>query len=321
MNSDMKCSIVQDLLPNYIEKLTSEETNIALAAHLAVCEECKLVLDQMSTEVEDIHRAPKAELKFFKKIKKTRLLAAAISIILALILSYGLYAMEFMHSLDKGDLSSAITDYLAPFNKGIEAYVLETKEMQHGRLIVSFKNLQNESVNGIAGFIKGFNGKYRIVKITTDSSAYTSVVAPYGWEVISGERLIIVSGYNLSKEINEYGLVYSAYTEPGTMSDTRVNRTLKFQVPNLQFLEVLSEEELHERLLAEEEQELYNYLITDVSFYNEDGKDITKAYQLPENEIQSESSTTTSMELGLVYFLMFLVLGFGGILVRYFMTD
>jgi len=66
---------------------------------------------------------------------------------------------------------------------------------------------------------------------------------------------------------------------------------------------------------------LYNYLITDVSFYNEDGEDITEAYQLPENEIQSESSTTASAELGLVYFLMFLVLGFGGIMVRYFLTD
>lgn len=321
MKSDLKCSIAQDLLPNYIEKLTSEETNMELEAHLLVCEECKLVLNQMAAEIKDIHKAPKAELKFFSKIKRTRLFAAAISILLALILSYGIYAMEFTYSLDKGDLSNAITDYLVPFDKGIEAYVLEIKEMQHGRLLVSFKNRQNESVNGIAGFIKGFNGKYRIAKTTTESSAYTSVVESYGWEVVTGERLVVVSGYNLSKEINEYGLVYTAYTEPGTMSDDRVNRTLKFQVPNLQFLEVFSEEELHERLLAEEEQELYNYIITDISFYNEDGEDITKAYQLPENEIQSESSTTASAELGMVYFLMFLVLGFGGIMVRYFITD
>ena len=35
------CKIVQDLLPNYIEKLTSDETNIFIEKHLKECEDCK----------------------------------------------------------------------------------------------------------------------------------------------------------------------------------------------------------------------------------------------------------------------------------------
>lgn len=317
---EIKCSIVQDLLPNYIEKLTSEDTNKVMEEHLSVCEECKKTYNQMIAEVGEIDKASKTELKFFKKIKKTRLFAAAISIILTLILSYSLYAMEFKYSTDKGELSNAITEYLAPLNKNIDAYVLETKEME-GRLIVSFKNQMNENVNGIAEFIKGFNGKYRIAMTKIRSSEYSSVVQPYVIEIVKGERIIAVSGYNLSSEIEQYGLVYTAYTEPGTLSDYRVNRTFKFDTPNLQFLEFYDANELDARLLDSEGKELYNYLITDVSFYNKDGKNITEDFKIPESDIQNESSTTAVMELGLVYYLIIIVLGFGIIMVRYFLTD
>ena len=41
------CKIVQDLLPNYIEKLTNEETNKFIEEHLKTCEECKKIYDNM----------------------------------------------------------------------------------------------------------------------------------------------------------------------------------------------------------------------------------------------------------------------------------
>lgn len=37
----IKCSVVRDLLPLYIDKVTGEETSALIAEHLAVCPECR----------------------------------------------------------------------------------------------------------------------------------------------------------------------------------------------------------------------------------------------------------------------------------------
>ena len=43
MKEKKDCKIVQDLLPNYIEKLTNEETNKYVEDHLKECEKCKKI--------------------------------------------------------------------------------------------------------------------------------------------------------------------------------------------------------------------------------------------------------------------------------------
>ena len=40
MKEKRDCKLVLDLLPNYIEKLTNEETNNFIEEHLKGCEEC-----------------------------------------------------------------------------------------------------------------------------------------------------------------------------------------------------------------------------------------------------------------------------------------
>ena len=42
-----ECKIIQDLLPNYIESLTTKETNEFIDNHLVECKECKKTLDAM----------------------------------------------------------------------------------------------------------------------------------------------------------------------------------------------------------------------------------------------------------------------------------
>ena len=41
-----ECNIVQDLLPNYIEKLTSENTNEYITKHLSECEQCSNIYNK-----------------------------------------------------------------------------------------------------------------------------------------------------------------------------------------------------------------------------------------------------------------------------------
>lgn len=46
------CKIVQDLLPTYIDKLTSNETIDYIEKHLNSCEKCKIIYDNMQQDLK-----------------------------------------------------------------------------------------------------------------------------------------------------------------------------------------------------------------------------------------------------------------------------
>lgn len=319
MKKELTCSIVQDLLPNYIEKLTSDDTNYAMEQHLDTCEDCKKAYKHMADDIGNPEKAPVIELKFLKKVKRARLLAAVLCFVLTLVLSYLLYASEYNSTYDKNDLAAAITEYEAPHRTPVDAYVLETKEM-NGVLIVSFKDQSNEDVYGIAEFLKGFNQRYRIVRTKIKSSDYSSVVQTYSVE-IKDERYIVVSGYNLSDEIMNYGLDYSAYTSPGYLSKNRVRKTIKLEVKNPQFLEFYHVEELDSLLENSVEETLYNYHLVTTSMYDADGMEITENYKNVEDADRSVSSGSGKVELFLLYVYIAIVMGVGIIFTRYFLTE
>ena len=76
MKEKRDCKIVQDLLPNYIEKLTNEETNQFVEEHLKQCEECKKMHENMKKELEiNTNQRDKREVKYIKKFSnKLRIL-------------------------------------------------------------------------------------------------------------------------------------------------------------------------------------------------------------------------------------------------------
>ena len=49
--SKLKCSIVEDLMPRYIEDLLNEETKKDIELHLDECEDCKEVYDELKKGV------------------------------------------------------------------------------------------------------------------------------------------------------------------------------------------------------------------------------------------------------------------------------
>lgn len=49
----MNCEIIKDLLPLYIDSLSSEESNIEITAHLQGCTDCNQVYEQMKTNIFD----------------------------------------------------------------------------------------------------------------------------------------------------------------------------------------------------------------------------------------------------------------------------
>lgn len=72
----MKCDIIRDLLPSYIDGLVSETSNAAIEEHLKECEECRKYLETMKKEmvseqyVEKSKEKIREDIKPFTKIKE-----------------------------------------------------------------------------------------------------------------------------------------------------------------------------------------------------------------------------------------------------------
>ncbi len=72
MEKNVSCALVRDLLPNYIEKLTSEETDKVLEEHFSNCSECSLKRNMMMSSIET-DKVPK-EQKMVKYLRKTKMM-------------------------------------------------------------------------------------------------------------------------------------------------------------------------------------------------------------------------------------------------------
>lgn len=81
--SRLTCEVVQDLLPNYVEGLTQEETNRQIEEHIGECAECRSQLELMRTpHAPAVSEEDRKEIDFLKKAhKKSRKRVVAIVIL------------------------------------------------------------------------------------------------------------------------------------------------------------------------------------------------------------------------------------------------
>ena len=86
MEQKLKCAVVRDLLPNYIEKLTSDETNLDIEEHLSGCEPCMKVYEEMKAEVPSDGALTEAKnlSKFLRKTKVVSALKTCLMVMLIL---------------------------------------------------------------------------------------------------------------------------------------------------------------------------------------------------------------------------------------------
>lgn len=86
MKEKKDCKIVQDLLANYIENLTNEETNRFITEHLKECNECQKIFENMKKEFKvDITKRDDREVNYIKKYSKKMKLLKIILLILLLV--------------------------------------------------------------------------------------------------------------------------------------------------------------------------------------------------------------------------------------------
>ena len=155
------CKIIQDLFPNYIEKLTSEETNEYIENHIKECEECKEKLKTMQKEIEIGEKQElKKETKYLKKYnKKLRIFQAIILIFVIIFIAITARKMIIIQSMQ-----NKIIKYEAIDNFYIKSYYY-----------------QGDKINFYEDYNKGNNYKSKASSLWfTDDDTRLDVFEVYG---------------------------------------------------------------------------------------------------------------------------------------------
>ena len=89
MKNDLTCGVVRDLLPSYVEGLTSDETNAAVEAHLAACPDCAARRDAMAAPEDAEATEQRREVDYLKTVRRKsgRRVVIAVACTLAVILA------------------------------------------------------------------------------------------------------------------------------------------------------------------------------------------------------------------------------------------
>ena len=161
MKEKRDCKIVEDLLPNYIEKLTSKETNDFIEEHLKNCPSCKKTYDNMKEKLEENNVKTKEgenkKVKFLKKYRnKLRVLRI---ILLVIVLVFVINTGRKVYIIS--NLNNKAQEYINSENYKKTIYLLD-----------SGKYVKSE------GYC--LNNKQKIVITTINENGEKEVVTVYG---------------------------------------------------------------------------------------------------------------------------------------------
>lgn len=164
------CKIVQDLLPNFIDKLTSEDTNKFIENHLNECDECKKILNNMQTNLKlDEDKKQGKTINFIKKYNKKLKVLKLILFLIALIILISIARNAIIITMisNKGNISKNKTNYfltLDVYNNGsvssIYTQVIDEKYVRE----IEFKNNRTDIIEKKAEYSNGDASNYYIKK-------------------------------------------------------------------------------------------------------------------------------------------------------------
>ena len=67
----MKCSVIQDLMPSYVDEICSQDSRDMVEEHVAECEQCKAKLENIKNTQIVAGDASKKQVDYLKKIRNT----------------------------------------------------------------------------------------------------------------------------------------------------------------------------------------------------------------------------------------------------------
>lgn len=217
----INCKIIQDLLPLYCDKLTSEESNEEIEKHLRECEECSQIYDNMCAKEEiDINiNNPKRDIKPLKKINRSTLIKIIVSIPILFVVLFDTFIFMFRGfnpiRSEKLNMEFSLTDETLYSGTDVGNFeVTDVKEETVKMLKIQFSGdcigIRTESN---ANFAADGDGKYHLNYELT----FYPVVIPnektYGWGTTfrEGDKLtvhcrdkdIVYDLSELAKELEE----------------------------------------------------------------------------------------------------------------------
>ena len=106
MKNNLTCEVVEDLMPSYIDGLTSDVTNKAVREHLSQCGKCNAKLDAMAEPCsEDKIEQEKKEIDFLKKNRRKNIRTKLISLLaVVLVIAIAVCTLPYMirHTAGEG---------------------------------------------------------------------------------------------------------------------------------------------------------------------------------------------------------------------------
>ncbi len=182
------CKIVQDLLPNYIDKLTANDTNEFIEEHLKECEECNNVFKNMNEKIErenvdikqEINYAKKYNVKY-KKIKYTLLIViwSLIFIILAFYMRKVFIISKIYKKIDNYQNANNYYmrryDYYGWYYTCTEIWVKDREKLQ------KCDDISLDRVKEDTNYNKFMDYDIEITPLTSENFTEEGVVKTYFW--------------------------------------------------------------------------------------------------------------------------------------------
>lgn len=185
MKMKINCEVIKDLLPSYVDGLTSPQSNELIKEHLAKCPDCAEYLRQMTQEIpapEEIAQNKKS-IQPFKKIQR-RLLSAVAAAVLLSVAVFGTIFWYYSHSWTAA--SSEVKMHLdaqgtiatlrfTPEKKNSYLYV-EVPEDEENTLIITEKHASpfEKTYNRSAYYSLTFLDDHTIMGLNGKSSTFSS---------------------------------------------------------------------------------------------------------------------------------------------------
>lgn len=321
--SKLDCCIVRDLLPAYLESLTEEETTAQVKAHLEDCPSCRAVEQDMRTQVP-VEKAPQRGLKFLKRVKRTRLIAAVLSAVVALFCMWWLYDQEFHYANTEAGRLAAVYAYITSpkddfMDHGVQAGTpLQVVSWQtiEDRLFIFYKADNEEHVHGMLHLVRGINGKYRPLEADFDPSPYAAGV--YGASLTPRDtdwKLFALAGDDCRE-------IYSAkvrFTGADRMENDLYTAEKTYELTGENFLEITEFQDMV-RELGWEDQNIDWLYVDDVQLMDRAGNDITDQYRNDEMTASWGGGKGTA-ETFLLYVYIGIVALLGVVMIRYFLRQ
>ncbi|MCI7130710.1 MAG: DUF4825 domain-containing protein [Lachnospiraceae bacterium] len=198
--SKIPCEIIQDLLPSYIDELTSDVTNREVEAHMTECEQCRNVFEQMKAPDIETTETEEKEIDFLKKTKKKHrrnlILSAAVVWAIAILFFGARYYLDGQYMN---------TDYLS-YNldvSGSELSVVVNSTSDQG-----IQKVEINEAEGVVEISVHCVPKSIFYQTTAEESYTASETIRQVW---IGDRIIWANGEMISPLTSGLYAVYNPY--------------------------------------------------------------------------------------------------------------